>query len=47
MSGTRSADLILWRHAEAHLPREGQADVFWGYGPNGELHAERRRQRQM
>jgi len=41
MSGRRSADLILWRHAEAHLPREGQDDAERALTPKGERQAQR------
>jgi phosphohistidine phosphatase len=34
-------DLILWRHAEAHLVAEGQADVERALTPKGERQAER------
>ena len=39
MAGTRSADLILWRHAEAHVAREGQADAERALTPKGERQA--------
>ncbi|MBW8828334.1 MAG: phosphohistidine phosphatase SixA [Burkholderiales bacterium] len=34
-------DLILWRHAEAHLEREGQSDLERGLTPKGERQAQR------
>ena len=34
-------DLILWRHAEAALPREGQGDLERPLTPKGERHAQR------
>jgi phosphohistidine phosphatase len=34
-------DLILWRHAEAHLPREGQDDLERALTPKGERQAQR------
>ncbi|MBC7954292.1 MAG: phosphohistidine phosphatase SixA [Cytophagales bacterium] len=34
-------DLILWRHAEAHLPREGQTDLERALTPKGERQAQR------
>lgn len=34
-------DLILWRHAEAHLLREGQTDVQRALTPKGERQAQR------
>lgn len=41
MAGTRSADLILWRHAEAHVAREGQTDAERALTPKGERQAQR------
>jgi phosphohistidine phosphatase len=34
-------DLILWRHAEAHLPREGQSDLERALTAKGERQAQR------
>ncbi len=34
-------DLILWRHAEAHLAREGQDDLERALTPKGERQAQR------
>lgn len=34
-------DLILWRHAEAHLQREGQTDLERALTPKGERQAQR------
>jgi phosphohistidine phosphatase len=34
-------DLILWRHAEAHVPREGQGDLDRPLTSKGERHAQR------
>ena len=34
-------DLILWRHAEAHDPREGQSDLDRALTPRGEKQAAR------
>lgn len=34
-------DLILWRHAEAHLVREGQTDLERALTPKGERQAQR------
>lgn len=34
-------DLILWRHAEAHLPRDGQPDAERALTPKGERQAQR------
>lgn len=34
-------DLILWRHAEAHLQREGQTDLQRALTPKGERQAQR------
>ena len=34
-------DLILWRHAEAHAPREGQSDLDRPLTSKGERHAQR------
>ena len=34
-------DLILWRHAEAHEPREGQSDLERSLTPKGERQAAR------
>lgn len=34
-------DLILWRHAEAHLLREGQTDAQRALTPKGERQAQR------
>jgi len=34
-------DLILWRHAEAHAPREGQSDLERALTPKGERQAQR------
>jgi len=34
-------DLILWRHAEAHLIREGQDDLERALTPKGERQAQR------
>ncbi|MBA3596015.1 MAG: phosphohistidine phosphatase SixA [Methylibium sp.] len=34
-------DLILWRHAEAHLVREGQSDAERALTPKGERQAQR------
>ena len=34
-------DLILWRHAEAHLLREGQTDIERALTPKGERQAQR------
>ncbi len=34
-------DLILWRHAEAHDPQEGEHDLNRGLTPRGEKHAAR------
>lgn len=34
-------DLILWRHAEAHLAREGQDDAERALTPKGERQAQR------
>ena len=34
-------DLILWRHAEAHVQREGQSDLERALTPKGERQAQR------
>lgn len=34
-------DLILWRHAEAHVAREGQSDAERALTPKGERQAQR------
>jgi phosphohistidine phosphatase len=34
-------DLILWRHAEAHVQREGQTDLERALTPKGERQAQR------
>jgi phosphohistidine phosphatase len=34
-------DLILWRHAEAHVIREGQTDIERALTPKGERQAQR------
>ena len=34
-------DLILWRHAEAHLPRDGQSDLERALTAKGERQAQR------
>ena len=34
-------DLILWRHAEAHVEREGQTDLERALTPKGERQAQR------
>jgi phosphohistidine phosphatase len=34
-------DLILWRHAEAHVAREGQTDLERALTPKGERQAQR------
>ncbi len=34
-------DLILWRHAEAHLAKEGQSDLERALTAKGERHAKR------
>ena len=34
-------DLILWRHAEAHLPKEGQSDLERALTAKGERQAQR------
>ena len=34
-------DLILWRHAEAHDPKEGEHDLSRRLTPRGEKHAAR------
>ena len=34
-------DLILWRHAEAHLPKEGQGDLERALTAKGERQAQR------
>ena len=39
--GSRGMDLILWRHAEAHVIREGQNDLDRVLTPKGERQAQR------
>ncbi len=41
MVRARGMDLILWRHAEAHLQREGQTDLERALTPKGERQAQR------
>ena len=41
MASPRSMDLILWRHAEAQLAREGQPDAERALTPKGERQAQR------
>ncbi len=41
MARPRGMDLILWRHAEAHLLRAGQTDLDRALTPKGERQAQR------
>ena len=41
MSSARSMDLILWRHAEAQLAKEGQPDADRTLTAKGERQAQR------
>ena len=41
MPSARSMDLILWRHAEAQLAKEGQPDAERALTPKGERQAQR------